>query len=223
MRRHTLLWTLVLCLTTAVVASASAARRDTTLGLAVRPSVTTLRQPVTIHVTGIDRARPEPVTVQFKECGVLPTRFRDVVEGVPFMPNEGWSGSTTAMANGTFRAIQGPNVSSEVRVVTRAFVWLGPTRRGRFRVDVQARLQFWRKRVRIERYDQGRARWVLLRTVVLDSTEPVTTGSPPTTYVTSRSNEFALKLPGGTKLRAVFPLSQAKPCYAAGYSQVVQT
>jgi hypothetical protein len=131
--------------------------------------------------------------------------------------------SLTALANGTFRAIQGSSVSNEVRLLTRAHVLLAPTVGGHYRAVVDARMQFWHKRVRIERYDRGRSGWVLLRKVALNRTEPFTTGSPPTTYISSRSDEFALKLPKGTKLRAVFPLSQAKPCYAAGYSNVVQT
>jgi hypothetical protein len=61
---------------------------------------------------------------------------------------------------------------------------------------------------------------VPLRTVVLNNGNPIGGGSP---YFQSKSDEFGLKPPAGTKLRAVLPLSQAKPCYAAGYSEVLQT
>ncbi len=60
-----------------------------------------------------------------------------------------------------------------------------------------------------------------LRTVVLNRTDRVQAAG--VTYVWSRSDEFALKLAAGTKLRAVLPLSQAKPCYTAGTSKVIQT
>jgi hypothetical protein len=111
--------------------------------------------------------------------------------------------------------------SNEVKVLTRARVRLAPTKRDSYLADVQARLSFRGKSVRIERYDRGRSRWVPLRTVVLNRTDRVEDAGIK--YVWSRSNEFALKLPRRTKLRAVFPLSQAKPCYAAGSSQVLQT
>jgi hypothetical protein len=221
MRRHTLLWTLVLCLTTAVVTSASAARRDTTLILAVRPSVTVFYTPVNATVSGIEPGSLN-LKLQFQECGLYPRRFRDALQAVaPGGPGGTWSGPVTVLASGTFRATEGPVVSNHVRFQTRARVLLAPTRLAHYRAYVDGRLSFWRKRVRIERYD--RSRWVLVRTVVLDRTDPVTTGSPPFTYITSRSDEFALKLPRRTKLRAVFPLSQAKPCYAAGTSEVVET
>lgn len=223
MRRHTLLWTLVLCLTTAAVTSASAARRDTTLTLAVRPSVTVFNTPVSATVAGIDPGRLN-MKLQFQECGLYPTRFRDALQAVaPGGPGGIWSGPVTLLANGTLRATEGPDVSNDVRFRARAHVLLAPTRRGHYRVYVDGRLSFWRKRVRIERYDRGRSVWVPLRTVILDRTNPVTTGNPEFTYISSRSDEFALKLPAGTKLRAVFPLSQAKPCYAGGTSEVVQT
>jgi hypothetical protein len=164
------------------------------------------------------------VTVQFKECGLSPAQFRDVAEAPPTLPDGNWLvDSVVAQSSGSFRATQGLSASNEVSVSTRAGVSLSRAGRGRYRVIVEARLPFWRKRVRIERYDRGRSKWVLLRTAVLGRTEPFTTGYPPTTYISSRSDEFAVKVPRRTKLRAVFPLSQAKPCYAAGTSEVVQT
>jgi hypothetical protein len=60
-----------------------------------------------------------------------------------------------------------------------------------------------------------------LRTVVLNRTDRVKAEGVP--YVWSRSVDFTLKVLAGTKLRAVLPLSQAKPCYAAGSSEVLQT
>jgi hypothetical protein len=221
MQRHTLSWTLVFCLTTAVVTSASAARRDSTLMLAVRPSVTTLYKPVTVSVTGIDDWRAETVTLQFQECGLYPVQFRAVAEAVSPSPSGSWFGPIPVPASGTFRLTRGPDVSNEVRVLTRAHVQLQPIRPGRYRTYVEARQSFWRKHVRIERYDRSRSRWVPLRPVMLVDTDAV--GTVLIQYVRSSSDEFALKLPRRTKLRAVFPLSQAKPCYAAGSSQVLQT
>ena len=224
MRRHAGIWTLVLGLTTAVGASASAGRHDTTFGLTVRPSVGVFLQPVQVTVTGLPPG-PRNTKLQFQECGVYPARPRDALQVVfPGGPGGNWSGPVTLLANGTLRATERSIVSNEVRFTARAHVLLAATRPGHYRTYVDGRLSFWRKRVRIERLDGNG--WVPLRTVVLDRTEPSTIntqGEQQYGYIRSRSAEFALKVPGGTKLRAVFPLSQAKPCYAAGTSEVVQT
>lgn len=230
-RSSAMLVALVLGLTTAVVASASAAA-PVVIALAVRPSVTALHQPVTVSVTDVQPGgwtSFEPVTVQFKECGRSPTRFRDAVEvpptliqTSPLVSTGNWAAVITPLASGTVRASIGRSVkSNEVGVLTRAQVRLAPTKHGRFRADVEARLSFRGKRVRIERYERQRSGWVPLRTAVLSRTNRVETAG--VTYVWSRSVEFTPKVPSGTKLRAVFPLSQAKPCYAAGSSEVLQT
>lgn len=219
MRRNALLGALVLCLTTAVVASASAARRDAAITLTVRPSVIPLYQPVTVVATIPGGASNGMVTVQFKECGLNPAQFRDVAEG--YWLDGKWSASIVPVANGTFRATQGSTVSNAAKVLTRAHVRLQPTRPGRYRAHIEARQSFWHKRVGIERYDRRRSKWVSLRTVMLVDTDAF--GQQLIQNVRSSSDEFALKLPKGTQLRAVFPLSQAKPCYAAGTSDVIQT
>ena len=221
MRRHARLWVLALCLTTTVGGSASAAPRDAAITLSVRPSVIPLYQPVTASGTISGSGSNATVTVQFKECGLNPVQFRDVADGIYGDLDGKWSASIVPVANGTLRATQGSAVSNEARILTRAHVQLQPTRPGRYRAYVEARQSFWRKRVRIERYDRGRSRWVLLRRVMLVDTDAAGFGSIET--VRSSSDEFATNLPAGAKLRAVVPLSQAKPCYVAGSSQVVQT
>ena len=215
---------LVVCLTTASVTSAGAAPGDARLTLAVSPPVLAFSKPVTVAVKAIDEQTfTSTVTLQFKECGLYPVQFREVVELLARPPSREGSASVTAMANGIFRATSLTDVSNEVEVATRPLVGLVSTRSGHFRAYVDGRLSFWHKRVRIERYDRGRSRWVLLRTIVLNRTLSMTTGNPSYTFISSRSDEFSLKVPVGTKLRAVLPLSQAKPCYVAGTSQVVQT
>lgn len=219
MRRHTVLWTLVLCLTTAVVTSASAAPREATITLAVRPSLAALQQPFNLSGTISSGEARGVVTVQFKECGVFPIQFRDTAE-MPATVGE-WATSTVTAASGTFRATLGTSVSNEVRVRTRAYVRLAQTGPRRYVTYVDARQSFWRKRVRIERYDRRRSRWMPLRTIVLAHAGAAGFSNIPT--VRSKSDRFVLRVPAGTKLRAAFPLAQAKPCYAAGYSLVLQT
>jgi hypothetical protein len=228
-RRSAVLGALVLGLTMALVTSASAARRDAPIAMVVRPAVTALHEPVTVYVTtvGAGWLALEPVTVQFKECGLTPTRFRDAVEVPSTAPLGGaavgnWVAVIAPLASGTVRATIDPNVKSdEVKVQTRPHVRLASTKRDTYRVAVEARLSFRGKHIEIQRYDRGRSRWLPLRTVALNRTDPVKLDG--IRYVWSRSSEFVLKLPAGTKLRAVFPLSQAKPCYAAGYSMLVRT
>jgi hypothetical protein len=219
MRRHACFLMIGIGLTTALVASASAGRRDTTITLDVSTSVIPLHERVSVYGTISNGNAYASVTVQFRECGLRPAVFRDATE-VPAPPDGPWYASIEPQANGTLRAILGPAVSNEVRVLARANVVLVPAMRGRYRAEVEARLSFWRKRVRIERYDRGRSRWLVLRTISLDHADGGTSGG--ITYVRSKSDEFILKVPAGTKLRAVFPLSQAKPCYAAGTSEIVR-
>jgi hypothetical protein len=226
MKRNTLLGLLMVVLATTAVTSTSAAQRYEALALVVRPSVTALHRPVTVHVTNSDGDASqgwtayEPVTVQFKECGLRPSRFRNAAQVGP-TPGQGanWSASITPAANGTVRATIGPyTTSNEVRILTRPQVRLAQTRSGSSRAEVDARVSFRGKPVRIERHDRGR--WTALRAVVLSRAEEVFIDG--VRYVRSRSDGFALEVPAGTKVRAVLPQAQAKPCYVAGYSRVLQ-
>jgi hypothetical protein len=153
----------------------------------------------------------KPVTVQGKECGVPGAFFRGLLSATT---NEGggWEANLSINTKTVIRAVSGSDVSRKLTVQIRAPVGLAPTPgrpSGRFRVGVGGVVPWRAKRVVIERFDRASSRWRALRTVVLDAT--------------GQAEGFRIAVPKGTTVRAVLPLSQAKPCYLAGYSNIVRT
>ncbi len=89
---------------------------------------------------------------------------------------------------------------------------------GSFRVHVNALRPFWRKRVALQRYDPSIRNWRDVRSALLS-----TTGSNPgSPFVWSQTEKFRQQVAKGTLLRATLPLTQAKPCYLAGYSNLLR-
>jgi hypothetical protein len=159
----------------------------------------------------------EKVTVQFKACGLQPEMFRDALEtttqaggGFSFVGQRPFN----LGVSGVFRAVSSGDASPEVRVQQRAAVYMQPQRgpnRGRFRVRVWGKVSFWRRYVLIQRFERRRGVWVTMRRVSL--TEENGSATPL----------FRPAVPKGTLIRAVFPLSQARPCYLAGYGPLLRT
>jgi hypothetical protein len=87
-----------------------------------------------------------------------------------------------------------------------------------FEVEVRSLQQFWKRHVIVQRYERRLGRWRDVKKVVLSKTG----AAPGSTFVWT-SAEFGVKVPRGTAIRAVFPLSQARPCYLAGYSNQLRT
>jgi len=178
------------------------------------PSIVKYNQRVIVSGV-VDGARPnESVTVQGKECGVPGAFFRGL-----------WGASTTEggaydaefylRTTSTLRAVSGSEISPELTVRARVGVGLAPVpgRRGLFRVWVDSLIvPFTGKRVVIERYDPGTRKWRDVRTLVLRSGR----------FLAERVG-FRIPVPKGTTVRAHLPLSQAKPCYLAGYSKLIRT
>jgi len=181
-----------------------------TVSIAVRPTI----NPTTAYgYIGSGKAG-EQVTVQFTQCGLYPIAFRDARETTT-ADNGAWTVDVGAPTNGTFRAVVGNAVSNEVKVLARADVRLMPYPRGRYEVAVVAFVSFWRRRVLLQRFDRGRSTWVTVRTLVLEKTF-----GPGLIWATS--GRFTVNLPKGTTMRATLPLSQARPCYIAGYSNMIR-
>jgi hypothetical protein len=109
-----------------------------------------------------------------------------------------------------------------VTVQDRAWVQLsGPQRTAKgvgFEVAVRSELQFWKRHVVIQRLDRSFGRWVDMKKVVLAKT-----GAAPGSPFVWSSAEFSTVVPRGTLVRAVFPLSQARPCYLASFSNQLRT
>ncbi len=186
--------------------------------IAVRPTIYGPSRPLTVYGSVTNGKADEKVTVQFKQCGLYPTQFRDHAE-VATLEGGGWSIDTGVAANGVFRAVTAGDVSNEVQVLKRADVRLSPTRSGRYRAYVVERASFWRKRVLIQRFDRGRGKWLKVKTLVLVDSS----AAPGSTFVWSSTEKFKLNVPKGTTIQAVLPLDQAKPCHIAGYSNLLRT
>jgi hypothetical protein len=200
------------------VATASG-RAGTDLGsqsgvtLVVQPTiVSTGDQRMTIFGSVDTRKAGEKVTIQFKACGLLPVRFRDAFEttteaGGGFSLNQ--LRPFNLGVSGVYRAVAGDDISAEVAVRQRARVNLWPRDGGRFEVSVGGKVSFWRRFVLLQRFERARGVWITLRRVVL--TEDFGSSLP-----------FRPPVPKGTLIRAVFPLSQARPCYIAGASPTIR-
>ena len=98
----------------------------------------------------------------------------------------------------------------------RAGVYLGRLRGGRFEVRVAGTQSFWRKRVRVERFDTGSRRWLLVRSLLLTESDGSLDYGQPSLIATTEP--FRPAVPKGTTLRAVLPLQAARPCYIGGPS-----
>ena len=167
----------------------------------------------------VDTAKAEEiVTIEAKDCGQ--TAFRGIA-AVRTREGGGWSTDfVNAGITATYRALWNDVRSSSVTVQARAGVQL--RRRdgssSTFTVFVSGRAQFWRRQVVIERFDRRIGSWKAVKKVVLTET-----ASHPGIPTVSSYENFRLSVPKGTLIRAFFPLSQARPCYLAGYSQLVRT
>ena len=68
------------------------------------------------------------------------------------------------------------------------------------------------------RLDRSVGRWVDMKKVVLTKT-----GAAPGSPFVWSSAEFSTVVPPRTLVRAVMPLSQARACYLAGFSNQLRT
>jgi hypothetical protein len=158
----------------------------------------------------------EKVTIQFKACGLLPVRFRDAFETTT---EAGGAFSLAELrpfnlrVSGVYRAVSGGEVSAEIRVQQRASVSLRPRGGGRFQAWVFGKVSFWRRYVLLQRFDRARGVWLTGRRLLLTEQFGETVTTSP----------FRPAVPKGTTIRVVFPLSQARPCYLAGYSKLWRT
>jgi hypothetical protein len=186
--------------------------------IAARPSILRADERTTLFGT-VENGKPdELVRVQSKDCGQR--FFRDVASATT-RDGGGWSTELNPGINTTVRAVWNETASSQIAVRQRPVLLLRrlPTPARRFEVSVSARTSFWRKRVAIERFDRRLGRWVRVKSVVLTETGT----SAPGYGFAQTSAKFSARVPRGALVRAVLPRSQARPCYLAGYSKLLQT
>jgi hypothetical protein len=89
---------------------------------------------------------------------------------------------------------------------------------GRFWVHVNATRPFWQKRVVLQRYVPSSRNWRDIRSVRLTDSG----SSPGSPFTWAETEKFREQIAKGTLIRATLPLSQAKPCYVAGYSNMLR-
>lgn len=156
-------------------------------------------------------AQGEYVSITGKECGV-PAGFWRALAGATTLAGGGWEASVPIRTTTTLRAEWRNATSATVVVRKRPYVALVKEPDG-FRVTVGSDVTSTDgKRVIVERL--APTGWKSLQTVVVKSSG----------YAGwSERDGLRFTVPRGTTLRAVLPLSQAKPCYLAGYSKLVRT
>ncbi len=178
-----------------------------------RPTVVGWAEGATLFGTAEGARAQDVVFVQAKDCGS--GFFRLYVE--PHVnAGGGWSTPVAPGITSTFRAVWNGTSSPTVTIRQQANVVLERRRSGPgYTVAVSAKRSFWRKKVQIQRRQGGA--WRTVKTVVLSDS----VGSTGT--VSASQATFRLSLPRGATLRALLPLSQAKPCYVSSVSRTVRT
>ncbi len=193
--------------TTIVVASqrVTLVARPTVLGLGPDDIRTTL-------FGSVDNGRAgEIVTIQAKDCG---QQFFTGVASATTRAGGTWTSEYVPAITTTLRAVWGDAASAQVTVRLHARVTLFQRAARRFEVFVGG--AFWRKRVLIQSRQRGS--WTTVKSVVLTDTY-----SQPGSRFAATGATFRSSYPKGTFVRAVLPLSQARPCYLAGVSKSVRT
>ena len=187
--------------------------------LFARPTIHDRNQFITLLGSVDSNKADEPITIEAKECGQ--TKFVEIA-GAHTAVGGGWTLQYAPVITTTLRAEWKGARSATVTIQDRAWVQIGNRPRTAkgfgFSVAVRAKVQFWRRHVVVQRLDRRLGRWVDVKKAVLTETG----AAPGSTFVWS-TGEFRLQVPKGTLVRAMFPLSQAKPCYLAGYSNQLRT
>jgi hypothetical protein len=201
-----------------LAAGAALAGAVASVALASEPVTIFSRGPFALYGSVATDKADEIVTIQAKDCGAPIAAFRDVAEART-QDGGSWSLEFSTGITSTLRAVWKGNVSAQITVRQRANVQLLPhASRSGFRVTVTGRRQFWRKRALFQRFDRRLGTWKLVKVVVLTET-----GGFPGYGGAATWAEFRARLPKGTLVRAVFPRSQARPCYLGGVSKLVRT
>jgi hypothetical protein len=165
---------------------------------------------VGVYGTISSGAAGEYVAVTGKECGI-PGAFFRALGGATTTEGGNWETSANVNTTTTLRA-EWKDAKSETTVVrVRAYVRLVKQRRAYVLTVGLPVVPIDGKRVTVQRLTPSG--WKPLQTVVMKSSY----GG----WGEQRGLRF--KVPKRTTLRAVLPLSQAKPCYLAGYSNLVRT
>lgn len=171
-----------------------------------RPTVSGLGEPIRLFGSVENRRAGEVVDVQAKDC--RQQFFRGVI-GATTTESGAWTDIYYPSINTTLRAVWDGGASEPITIRKRATVHLRQRSAKRFSVGAyggNSTTPFWRKRVLFQRFDRRVGTWRTVKQVVLTSSS-------------ASGTEFSASVPRGTPVRAVLPLSQARPCWIDGYSR----
>jgi hypothetical protein len=186
-----------------------------TISIGARPLIAGSGDRVTVSgVHGSGQANVD-ITLEAKYCDE--TTWREI-SATHTDAGGNWYLEYVPLITQVIRAKGAGAMSPEVKIQTRPTVSLGQRPPGMFFVNVNSQRGFWRKRVSLQRFDRTKRVWREVRKVQLTET-----GAPPGVgWVWTGSEKVRVQVPKGTTLRAVLPLSQTKPCYLAGYSNLLR-
>jgi hypothetical protein len=159
----------------------------------------------------------ELVTIQARDCG---STFFRVVDGATTTSGGSWTTQYTPGINTLLRAVWDGKASNQIAIRQRVWVGLRQRSRSLFTVGAGApprggmvggqEANFGGKSLLFQRLDRRLGRWVTVKRVRLDRSQPFNT-------------EFRATLPRATVVRAVLPRSEARPCYLGGVSFRLRT
>lgn len=206
---------LTLAAVTAALGLAFGSTAADTISIGVRPTIAKSGERIAVSGAISSGRANVDVTLEGRFCDE--TTWREV-SATHTDPGGAWYLEYVPTITQVIRAKGAGATSAEVKVQARPSVSLGQRPPGVFFVNVNAQRPFWRSKVALQRFDAKKRVWVEIRKILLTET-----GAPPGVgYVWSGSDKVRVRVPKGTTMRAVLPLAQAKPCYLAGYSNLLR-
>jgi len=181
--------------------------------MAARPTILRGVQATTLFGAVDSRGADEIVTIQAKDCG---QRFFTGVKSATTGEGGTWSLEFGPGITSTLRAVWKGALSAPVTVRQQAYVALYRRSSRKFEVGVGGKWSFWHKRILFQRRVGGS--WPTVKSVLLTETNAV----PGYAQAWSGAH-FSASVPKSSLVRAVLPLSEARPCYLAGVSDTVRT
>lgn len=186
-----------------------------TISMTARPTIARANERVTA-TGGVGSGRADQlVTIQSRPCDQ--TTWRDIAETTT-RDGGAFTIDFSPGISGLYRATSAGAESDPMKLQTRPSVSLIQRPPGKFSVNVNAQRPFWGRKVALQRFDTKKRVWIEIRKILL--TEQ---GAPPgVPWVWTGSDKVRVDVPKGTTLRAVLPLSATRPCYLAGYSNLLR-
>lgn len=183
-----------------------------TITIRARPAIVKWNDVVVLNGSVQNATGGNTVTIQEQLCGqkTWQTTVATRTNGTE------WTATVFPGVNELLRATANGSTSAPIRVQQRPAVQL-VRRQGQFQVSVGGRTSLWHRRVTLQRFDRSARVWRDVRSALLTDSG----AAPGSTYVWSSTEPFRQKLAKGTLVRATVPLSQVRPCYLGGYSNLL--